>query len=53
MLEGPGFQPFVDVGVGVGDEEDGSDEVAELVLVLVGFGGGEASLATDFFGLVV
>ena len=36
-----------------GDEEDGRDEVGELVLVLVGGDGDEATLSARFFCLVV
>ena len=44
---------FEEEGVGDGDEEDGSEEVVELVVILVRGDGGEAALSANFFRLLV
>ena len=50
---GPCDATFEEEGVGRGDEEDGRNEDAELVVVLVGSDGDETILAADFLRLAV
>ena len=49
----PGVAAAEEEGVGDSDEQDGRDEVAELVVLLVGCRGGEVALAAYFFRLDV